>query len=139
MAKKRQYQKLFVGDPLTINCRTNEQTASSSRLWKKKDDTNPAEEILPNNRSVTRRKNRFYFKSVSLDDAGLYICKATLPSINKTIKEEITSLLVFTGDEIILLFDISGGSLPQWRVWQKISILTIYYLEWQASNLSLQW
>ena len=113
MAKKRHYQKLFVGDPLTINCRTNDQTASSSRLWKKKDDANPVEEILPNNKSVTRRKNRFYFKSVSLDDAGLYICKATLPSTNKTIKEEITSLLVFTGDEIILLFDISGGSLPQ--------------------------
>lgn len=99
MAKKRQYQRLIAGDPVTINCKTNDQTASPSRLWKKKDDKNPAEEILPNGRSITRRKNRFYFKSVSVDDAGLYICNATLPSINKTIKEEITSLLVFKGDQ----------------------------------------
>ncbi|PFX33391.1 Fibroblast growth factor receptor 2 [Stylophora pistillata] len=99
VAKKRQYQRLIAGDPVTINCKTNDQTASPSRLWKKKDDKNPAEEILPNGRSITRRKNRFYFKSVSVDDAGLYICNATLPSINKTIKEEITSLLVFKGDQ----------------------------------------
>ena len=101
MAKKRQYQRLIAGYPVTINCKTNDQTASPSRLWKKKDDKNPAEEILPNGRSITRRKNRFYFKSVSVDDAGLYICNATLPSINKTIKEEITSLLVFKGDKQI--------------------------------------
>ena len=99
LAKKRQYQRLFVGDSVTINCKTNDPTASTSKLWKRKDDANPAEEIVPNGGSITRRRNRFYFNRVTLDDAGLYMCKATLPSINKTIKEEITSLLVFTGEE----------------------------------------
>ena len=82
---------------MTINCKTSDQKASASSLWVRK-DTFPAKEIVPDGRSITRRGNRFYFRSVALDNAGLYTCEATLPIINKTIEKGVTSLLVFTGN-----------------------------------------
>lgn len=96
LAKKRPYQRLFVGDSVTINCKTNDQKASASSLWVKT-DSNSAQEIVPNGRSITRRGNRFYFSNIALENAGLYMCEATLAIINKTIEKEVTSLLVFTG------------------------------------------
>jgi len=97
LAKKRPFQRLFVGNSTTINCKTNDQTASPSSLWVRK-DSNPAQEIIPNGGTITRRDNTFYFSSLALDNAGLYKCKATLPIMNKTIEKEVTSLLVFTGN-----------------------------------------
>ena len=82
---------------MTINCKTNDQKASPSILWVRK-DSNPAQEIVPNDETIARRGNRFYFSSLALDNAGLYKCEATLPIINKTIEKEVTSLLVFTGN-----------------------------------------
>ena len=97
LAKKRPYQRLLVGDSVTINCKTNDQKALPSSLWVRK-DTNPAQEIIPNGGTITRRGNRFYFSNLALDNAGLYKCEATLAIINKTIEKEVTSLLVFTGN-----------------------------------------
>ena len=82
---------------MTINCKTNDQKASTSSLWVRK-DTNPEKEIVPNGGTITWRGNRFYLSNLALDNAGLYKCEATLAIINKTIEKEVTSLLVFTGN-----------------------------------------
>ena len=82
---------------MTINCKTNDQKALPSSLWVRK-DTNPAQEIIPNGGTITRKGNRFYFSNLALDNAGLYKCEATLAILNKTIEKEVTSLLVFTGN-----------------------------------------
>ena len=97
LTTKRPFKRLFVGDSVTINCTTNDRKASSS-LWVKK-NTSQAQEIIANGGTIARQGNRFTFSSVALHNAGLYICKAALPIINKTIEEEITSLLVFTRKE----------------------------------------
>ena len=81
---------------MTINCMTNEQKVSSS-LWVRK-GINPAQKVIPNGGTITQRGNRFYLRNLTQGDAGIYICKATLSLISKTIEEEITSLLVFTGN-----------------------------------------
>ena len=84
-----------MGERVTINCKTNEETATST-LWVRK-NTNPAQQILPNGGTIMQKGNRFIFNSLTQADAGLYICKATSTRIKKTIEEEITSLLIFTG------------------------------------------
>lgn len=81
-----------VGESLAISCETNVQNVSSS-LWVKK-DYSPTQQIVPNGGSITRRKNTYIFHGVTLDDAGLFICKATSPR-----SKEITRLLVFEGEE----------------------------------------
>lgn len=96
LAKKKKFQRQFVGDNVTINCKTNEQKVSSS-LWVRK-GINPAQKVIPNGGTITQRGNRFYLSHLTQGDAGIYICKATLSLISKTIEEEITSLLVFTGN-----------------------------------------
>ena len=81
---------------MTINCKTNEQKVSSS-LWVRK-GIDPAQKVIPNGGTITQRGNRFYLSHLTQDDAGIYICKATFSRISKTIEEEVTSLLVFTGN-----------------------------------------
>ena len=88
---------LTVGDSVTISCETNVQSASSS-LWRKIEN-NPAQQIVPNGGSIIRRNNTYMFKSVTLDDAGVYVCEATSSVIKKTIEKEIITLLVFPGEQ----------------------------------------
>lgn len=88
-----------MGENVTINCKTSDNRAAST-LWVRK-DINPARQIVPNGRTITQRGNRFYFNRLTLNDAGLYMCKATSSRIKKTIEEEITSLLVFAGNLVL--------------------------------------
>lgn len=99
LAKQKKTEKLFLGGNVTINCRTSEERVSST-LWVRK-GINPAQMVIPNGKTIVQRRNRFYFSHISLDDAGIYICKATFSRIQKTIEEKITSLLVFTGNYVL--------------------------------------
>lgn len=94
-------QKLFVvvGGNVTINCKTNEERVSST-LWVRK-NLNPAQMVIPNDSTIVQRGNIFYFSHITVDDAGVYVCKASFSRIQKTIEEEITSLLVFTGNYLL--------------------------------------
>ena len=85
-----------MGQSVTISCETNVQNVSST-LWVKKEN-GPAQQIVPNGKSITRRQNTYVFQSVTLDNAGLYICKATFPGTEKRIEKEVTRLLVFQGE-----------------------------------------
>ena len=80
---------------MTINCKTNAQKATST-LWVRK-DIRPSKQVLPNGSTITRNGNRFLLSSLTQDDAGSYVCKATSSLLEKTIEEEITTLLIFTG------------------------------------------
>ena len=99
LAKQKKTQKLFVGGNVTINCRTSEERVSSTLLVRK--GINPAQMVISNGKTIVQRRNRFYFSHISLDDAGIYICKATFSRIQKTIEQEITSLLIFTGNYVL--------------------------------------
>ena len=80
---------------MTINCKTNAQKATST-LWVRK-DIRPSKQVMPNGSTITRKGNRFLLSSLAQDDAGSYVCKATSSLLEKTIEEEITTLLIFTG------------------------------------------
>ena len=80
---------------MTINCKTNAQKATST-LWVRK-DIRPSKQVMSNSSTITRKGNSFLLSSLTQDDAGSYVCKATSSLLEKTIEEEITTLLIFTG------------------------------------------
>ena len=105
LAKNKKYQRLFVGDKVTINCKTNVQKATST-LWVRK-DVSPAKQVIPNGSTITSKGSRFLLSSLTQDDAGSYVCKATSSLLNKTIEEEITTLLIFTGEIKSITFNVA--------------------------------
>ena len=81
---------------MTINCKTNVQKATST-LWVRK-GRRPSKQVMPNGSTITRKGNRFHLSSLTQDDAGFYVCKATSSLLKKTIEEEITAHSIFTGN-----------------------------------------
>ena len=91
---------------MTINCKTNAQKATST-LWVRK-DIRPSKQVMPNGSTITRKGNSFLLSSLTQDDAGSYVCKATSSLLEKTIEEEITTLLIFTGKiETLIIFSVA--------------------------------
>lgn len=91
---------------MTINCKTNAQKATST-LWVRK-DIRPSKQVMPNGSTITRKGNRFLLSSLAQDDAGSYVCKATSSLLEKTIEEEITTLLIFTGKiKTLIIFSVA--------------------------------
>ena len=91
---------------MTINCKTNVQKATST-LWVRK-DIHTSKQVMPNGRTITRKGNRFLLSSLTQDYAGSYVCKATSSLREKTIEEEITTLLIFTGKiKTLIIFSVA--------------------------------
>lgn len=132
LARRQKIQRLFVGNNATINCKTNEEKVSSS-LWVRK-GRNPPKKVIPNGKTIVRRGNRFYFIHITHDNAGIYTCKATSSHIQKTIEEEITSFLVFAGDQ----------KRPQAQVYPLVKEVLLgedfnFSCHTPASVISFQW
>ena len=91
---------------MTINCKTNAHKANLT-LWVRK-DIRPSKQVMPNGSTITRKGNRFLLSSLTQDGAGSYLCKATSSLLEKTIEEEITTLLIFTGKiKTLIIFGVA--------------------------------